>query len=104
MLKQKYILFVYLIISKIHLQTQYALMFTLLSKRRRTHHLLFINDFKHNIANTYPGLNIADSCYPTLNDNSIILIKMFLLVYADDTNINSKLLYTLYINTAQGTT
>ena len=28
MLKQKYILFVYLIISKIHLQTQYALMFT----------------------------------------------------------------------------
>ena len=32
MLKQKYILFVYLIISKIHLQTQYALMFTFLSK------------------------------------------------------------------------
>ena len=32
MLKQKYILFVYLIISKIHLQTQYALMFTFFSK------------------------------------------------------------------------
>ena len=32
MLKQKYILFVYLIISKIHLQTQYAIMFTFLSK------------------------------------------------------------------------
>ena len=32
MLKQKYSLFVYLIISKIHLQTQYALMFTFLSK------------------------------------------------------------------------
>ena len=31
MLKQKYILFVYLIISKIHLQTQYALMFTFLA-------------------------------------------------------------------------
>ena len=32
MLKQKYILFVYLIISKIHLRTQYALMFTFFSK------------------------------------------------------------------------
>ena len=31
MLKQKYILFVHLIISKIHLQTQYALMFTFLA-------------------------------------------------------------------------
>ena len=46
---------------------------------------LFINEFKQNIANTYHGLNIADSCYPTLNDNSIILIKMFVLLYADDT-------------------
>ena len=46
---------------------------------------LFINDFKHNMANTYPGLNIADSCFPTLNDNSILLIKMFVLLYADDT-------------------
>ena len=46
---------------------------------------LFINDFKHSIANTYPGLNIADSCYPTLNDNSIIFIKVFVLLYADDT-------------------
>ena len=35
---------------------------------------LFINDFKQNIANTYHGLNIADSCYPTLNYNSILLI------------------------------
>ena len=32
MLKKKYILFVYPIISKIHLQTQYALMFTFFSK------------------------------------------------------------------------
>ena len=45
---------------------------------------LFINDFKHSIDNIYPGLNIADSCYPTLNDNSIIWIKMFVLLYADD--------------------
>ena len=41
MLKQKYILFVYLIISKIQLQTQYALMFTFLEnyylKQNKTH-------------------------------------------------------------------
>ena len=42
MLKQKYILFVYLILSKIHLQTQYALMFLLLLanyylKQNKTH-------------------------------------------------------------------
>ena len=40
MLKQKYILFVYLIISKIHLQTQYALMFTFLANyylKQNTH-------------------------------------------------------------------
>ena len=78
---------------------------------------LFINDFKHNIANTYPGLNIADSYYPTLNDNIIILIKMFVLLYADDPIVlaeNEHQLQTAsdivhqfcsrYINTAQGTT
>ena len=31
MLKLKYILFVYLIISKVHLQTQYVLMFTFIA-------------------------------------------------------------------------
>ena len=46
---------------------------------------LFINDFKYSIANTYHGLKITDSCYPTLNDNSILLIKLFVLLYADDT-------------------
>ena len=49
MLKQKYILFVYLIISKIHLQTQYALMFTFFSK------LLFkTNKTKHTNKHTHP--------------------------------------------------
>ena len=38
---------------------------------------LFINDFKQNVANTYHELNISDSCYPALNNNSILLIKMF---------------------------
>ena len=58
---------------------------------------LFINDFKQNIANTYGyhGLNIADSCYPTLNDNSIILIKMFVLLYADDTIVLAENEYQL---------
>ena len=41
MLKQKYILFVYLIISKIHLQTQNPLKFTFLAnyylKQNKTH-------------------------------------------------------------------
>ena len=46
---------------------------------------LCINDFKHNIASTNHVLNIADPCYPNLNDNGIILIKMFVLLYADDT-------------------
>ena len=41
---------------------------------------LFINGFKHSIANTYPGLNMADLCYSTMNDNSIILIKMFVFI------------------------
>ena len=47
--------------------------------------VLFINDFKHNKASTYHGLNIADSCYPSLNDTNIVLIKLFVLLYADDT-------------------
>ena len=56
---------------------------------------LFINDFKQNIANTYHGLNIADSCYPTLNDNSILLIKMFVLLYADHTIVLAENEYQL---------
>ena len=60
---------------------------------------LFINDFKHSMANTYHGLTIADLCYPTLNDHSFILIKKCLYyymlttrLYSLNTNINSKLL------------
>ena len=48
MLKQKYILFVYLIISKIHLQTQYALMFTFLAN-----YYLKQNKTKHTNKHTY---------------------------------------------------
>ena len=48
---------------------------------------LFINDFKDYISMAYNGLNIADSCYPILNDENIVLLKLFVLLYADDTII-----------------
>ena len=56
MLKQKYILFVYLIISNIHLQTQYALMFTFLSKllcKTKTNKNTILNKTKHTNKHTY---------------------------------------------------
>ena len=36
------------------------------------------------MANTSHGLKIADSWYPSLNDNSIHLIKLVVLLYNDD--------------------
>ena len=36
------------------------------------------------MGNTYHGLKIY-SCYPSLNDNIITLITLFVLLYADDT-------------------
>ena len=48
---------------------------------------LFINDFTEYIGTSYQGLNIADTCYPSLNDEDIALLKLFVLLYADDTII-----------------
>ena len=48
---------------------------------------LFINDFKDYISTAYNGLNVSDSCYPLLNDDNIVLLKLFILLYADDTII-----------------
>ena len=48
---------------------------------------LFINDFNQYISTTYRGLNIVQSCYPSLNDEDIVLLKLFVLLYADDTFI-----------------
>ena len=48
---------------------------------------LFINDFQQNMTKTHHGLKIADSCYPFLNDNNILMIKVFVLLYADNTII-----------------
>ena len=61
---------------------------------------LLINEFKPYIGNTYLGLKIeVDFCYPSLNENSIHLIKLFALLYADYTIVfseNFKLRWTLY--------
>ena len=46
---------------------------------------LFINDFKQYISGSYSGINIADTCYPSLNNDDIVLMKLFVLLYADDT-------------------
>ena len=45
---------------------------------------LFINDFNQYISTAYRGLNIVQSCYPSLNDEDIVLLKLFVLLYGDD--------------------
>ena len=46
---------------------------------------LFLNDFLQFICRSYTGLNISDTCYPSLADEHIVLLKVFALLYADDT-------------------
>ena len=49
------------------------------------HFALFINDFTEYVSTAYGGLNIAQSCYPSLmNSEYIVLLKLFVLLYADD--------------------
>ena len=49
---------------------------------------LFINDFTEYVGTAYGGLNIAQSCYPSLiNSEDIVLLKLFVLLYADYTII-----------------
>ena len=48
---------------------------------------LFINDFNQYISTAYRGLNIVQSCYPSLNDEDIVLLKLFVLLYAHVTII-----------------
>ena len=52
---------------------------------------LFINDFTQYIGISYRGLNIAQSCYPSLTDEYIVLLNLFVLLYADDTLIRLKM-------------
>ena len=52
---------------------------------------LFINDFTEYVSTAYGGLNIALSCYLSLiNSEDIVLLKLFVLLYADDTIILAK--------------
>ena len=52
---------------------------------------LFINDFTKYVSTAYGGMNIAQSCYPSLiNREDIVLLKLFVLLYADDTIILAK--------------
>ena len=38
----------------------------------------------------YHGINIADICYPSLKSENLVFLKLFVLLYADDTVILSK--------------
>ena len=49
---------------------------------------LFINYLTEYVSTAYGGLNIAQSCYPSIiNSEDIVLLKLFVLLYADDTII-----------------
>ena len=49
---------------------------------------LLINDFTKYVSTAYGGLKIAQSCYPSLmNSEDIVLLKLFVLLYAKDTII-----------------
>ena len=42
------------------------------------------------ISRSYTGLNISDACYPSLADEHSVLLKVFALLYADDTVVLSE--------------
>ena len=44
---------------------------------------LFVHDFSKYIEGKYKGLSI-NNCYPTLLDDDIVIINMFVLLYADE--------------------
>ena len=51
---------------------------------------LFLNDILQFISTSCTGLNIYDACYPSLADEHIVLLKVFVLLYADDTVVLSE--------------
>ena len=51
---------------------------------------LFVNDFSQHISTSYQGINIANSCYPSLFSEDVVLLKLFVLLYADDTIVLSE--------------
>ena len=48
---------------------------------------LFINDFTQYVSSSYNGLDVSNTCYPSLNDEDLVLLKLFVLLYANDTII-----------------
>ena len=51
---------------------------------------LFLNDFAQHMTKVYHGLNIADTCHPSLKNENLVFLKLFVLLYADDTVILSE--------------
>ena len=68
---------------------------------------LFINDFSHYISQSYKGLHISRTCYPSLSNEDLVFFKLFVLLYADDTVIlaendrDLQMALGLYMNIAQ---
>ena len=48
---------------------------------------LFINDFSHYVGMSYKGLCVSKSCHPSLEIEDALFLKLFVLLYADDTII-----------------
>lgn len=51
---------------------------------------LFINDFSDHISKHYSGLSPLHTCYPTANTEELVFVKIFTLLYADDTVVLSE--------------
>ena len=48
---------------------------------------LFINNFSHYVGLSYKGLCVSKSCYPSLESEDALFLKLFVLLYAADTII-----------------
>ena len=48
---------------------------------------LFINDCSHYVGRSYTGLCVFKSCYPSLESEDALFLKLFVLLYADYTII-----------------
>ena len=48
---------------------------------------LFKNYFSHYVGRSYKGLCVSKACYPSLENQVALFLKLFVLLYADDTII-----------------
>ena len=69
--------------------------------------LFLVGDVTQYISTAYRGLNIAQSCYPSLNNEDIVLLKLFVPLYADAQlswlRMRKELQLEVNINNVQGT-